>query len=297
MRGVFFSKAYAKLNLTLRILGKRQDGYHDIESLFEQVALADGLWLAMGDVGLSLRIMPPGEELELQRNNLVMEAVKLFTSRIRRKVGVRVWLYKRIPVASGLGGGSSDAACMLRMLNHALGRPLGKLELEGLAGELGSDVPFFLEPGCRTVSGKGERLGGRVALKEAYYVILVPNERVSTKDAYEAWDALLTAPHREFRMKADRFLANDFFLPVSAMVKDVFVCARYLERSGAEKVSLSGSGPSVFGLFFSEEKARQAFLGAKARGVHGISKPLRGSILTRSERNLYPVTSYAYKAF
>jgi len=126
MGSVFFSKAYAKLNLTLRIAGKRPDGYHDIESVFEQVSLADELWVAMGEAGVSLRIMPPGIGAELQKDNLVLEALRMFARRVNRKFGARVWLFKRIPVASGLGGGSSDAACMLRILNHAFGKPLLK---------------------------------------------------------------------------------------------------------------------------------------------------------------------------
>jgi 4-diphosphocytidyl-2-C-methyl-D-erythritol kinase len=289
MGSVFFSKAYAKLNLTLRIAGKRPDGYHDIESVFEQVSLADELWVAMGEAGVSLRIMPPGIGLELQKDNLVLEALRMFARRVDRKVGVRVWLTKRIPVASGLGGGSSDAACMLRILNHAFGKPLSREELAELAVLLGADVPFFLEPGCRLISGKGERLGRGVAVPNGYYVILVPKERVSTKDAYEAWDASLTAPHPAFKMDVGKFLSNDFFLPVSGMVRDVLACARYLEESGAAEVSLSGSGPSTFGLYLSETKAKQAFMNAKEKGVYGISRPLRGLIFTHSVRKLYPV--------
>ena len=289
MGSVFFSKAYAKLNLTLRIVGKRPDGYHDIESVFEQVSLADELWVAMGGTGVSLRIMPPDVEVELQKDNLVLEALRMFARRVDRKVGVRVWLIKRIPVASGLGGGSSDAACMLRILNHAFGKPLSREALAELAVLLGADVPFFLEPGCRLISGKGERLGRGVAVPNGYYVILVPKERVSTKDAYEAWDASLTAPHPALKMDVGKFLSNDFFLPVSGMVRDILACARYLEESGAEEVSLSGSGPSTYGRYLSETKAKQAFMNAKEKGVYGISRPLRGLIFTHSVRKLYPV--------
>lgn len=287
MAGVYYSRARAKLNLDLHVKAKRDDGFHEIESLFEQVALSDELWVALGEGASSIEVYPKG--LDLEEDNLVIKALGAFAKKVGRPLCARIRLVKRIPVASGLGGGSSDAACILRILNHALENPLNVRDLKSIALSLGSDVPFFLDPGCRWVYGRGEVLGKECALPNAFYVILVPDAKVSTREAYHG---LGSAKGRIGFEKKDHVAGlNDFFPSVSVKVPDVPVCIRYLEECGSLKVGLSGSGPSVFGVFLEEGAAKRAFWRARSVGIRGVSKPLRGIILTHSARNLYPVFS------
>lgn len=287
MGGIFYSRARAKLNLSLSVKALRDDGFHEIESVFEQVAWCDELWVALGKGSTSIEVYPKGWGLE--KDNLIIKALETFAKSLGLTLSARVWLMKRVPVASGLGGGSSDAACMLRILNHALGNPLKIQDLQGIASSLGSDVPFFLDPGCRWVYGKGERLGEAYSSPMAVYVILVPDAKVLTQEAYRDLDAC--QGRASLYEKGSEAAVNDFFPVVSAKVSDVSVCKRYLEECGSPKVDLSGSGPSVYGLFLEEDAAKRAFLRAKSGRIDGLSKPLREAVLTYSARNLYPVLS------
>jgi 4-diphosphocytidyl-2-C-methyl-D-erythritol kinase len=287
MGRLFYSRARAKLNLSLHVKALRDDGFHDIKSVFEQVAWGDELWVALGDGRTSIEVNP--KWLGLEKDNLVIKALEAFGKSLELTLNARVWLIKRIPVASGLGGGSSDAACMLKILNHALGNPLKIQDLMDIASSLGSDVPFFLDPGCRWVYGKGEKLGRGYPLRKAVYVILIPDAKIPTQKAYRDWDD--SKGRVSFDNKESEGCANDFLPIVSARVPDVSVCKRYLEEYGSLKANLSGSGPSVFGLFLDEGAAKRAFWRARNGGVEGLSKPLKEIVLTHSARNPYPAVS------
>src|SRR4051812_28052544 len=178
-------QAPAKVNLTLEVLGRRPDGYHDVCSVVQAISLADELTFAPA-ANITLRCSQP----ELQGpGNLACRAADL----LRRATGVRdgaaLTLTKRVPVAAGLGGGSSDAAAALRGLNTLWRLRLAEERLADLAAQLGSDVPFFLQPGgCALVEGRGERLTPLPALPTQWLVLVKPPVGISAAAAYGALD-------------------------------------------------------------------------------------------------------------
>jgi 4-diphosphocytidyl-2-C-methyl-D-erythritol kinase len=180
-------RAYAKVNLFLEVVGKRADGFHEIETVFAQVDLSDGLAFSATDsCGIDLKCaglpVPAGKE------NIVYKAVQLLRTRYRLTKGVRIELEKKIPAGSGLGGGSSDAAAALRALNTLWRLGLDEKELRSLALELGSDVPFFLLGGVALGRGRGEILQPVKCKKQLHLVLVFPHLAASTRSVYEAFD-------------------------------------------------------------------------------------------------------------
>lgn len=185
--------APAKLNLFLEVLGKRSDGFHEIETLMTPIGLYDTLYFqndpsgkidfASTQVGLH-EPAGGGEQLPEGSQNIVFRAVELIRHRYRAPQGARVRLIKRIPLAAGLAGGSSDAAAALVAANRSWGLNLPKSELASLAAELGSDVPFFLEPGAAICRGRGERIERVASLGALSFVVVRPPEGLSTAEVY-----------------------------------------------------------------------------------------------------------------
>lgn len=176
--------APAKLNLFLRVLGRRSDGYHEIETVFERIDLADALTFEPHERRMLLSCSDPS--LSCGDDNLVVKAAALLRQITRTAYGARVHLIKRIPIAAGMGGGSSDAAAALRGLNELWGLGLGLAQLQVLAAQLGSDVPFFLtEAPCAIGRGRGERCEPLQQGVPLAHVLVVPDARLSTPEIYE----------------------------------------------------------------------------------------------------------------
>lgn len=175
-------KAFAKINLGLRVLGKRADGFHDLDTVFARIGLADDLEFKLRKDG-KIVVKVEGEKIS-QKDNLVFRAACLL--RKHSSQGVEITLKKRIPIGAGLGGGSSDAAATLKVLNKLWKLKLPRKELEKLALSLGSDVPFFLHPGVQRGRGRGEMLEN-AKLSTAFpknVLLIVPNFKISTKWAF-----------------------------------------------------------------------------------------------------------------
>jgi 4-diphosphocytidyl-2-C-methyl-D-erythritol kinase len=177
--------AFAKINLGLRILGRRPDGFHDIRSVFHTVSLHDTVRIgAEPGIGRVL-LRTSGIEIPCEEGeNLASRAARLFLHEIGLSLDVEIEIEKRIPVGSGLGGGSSDAASVLRLLRRASGMDPG---IDEIAPRLGSDVPFLVRGGAALVEGRGE-LVTPVAPGDFWAVLINPGLQVSTAEAYEAWD-------------------------------------------------------------------------------------------------------------
>ncbi|MFH1609315.1 MAG: 4-(cytidine 5'-diphospho)-2-C-methyl-D-erythritol kinase, partial [Candidatus Bipolaricaulota bacterium] len=177
--------AYAKLNLVLRVVGRRADGYHELESVVTAVDLADEITLTVGGQGVTL---DAPAELGPPERNLALRAARALLT--RDEPGVRITLRKRIPVGAGLGGGSSDAAAVLVGLNKLLGLGRSVTELQVVGAGIGADVPFFLGGSPAWIEGIGDRVTPvEVPLPEAF-LILVPSFRCPTPDVYRAFDDL-----------------------------------------------------------------------------------------------------------
>jgi 4-diphosphocytidyl-2-C-methyl-D-erythritol kinase len=254
--------AHAKINLAIDILGKREDGYHDLKMVMASVSLRD-------ELTISLIPCEPGRErfsaesddvsLPNDEKNLAVKAAKLFFIKQGiRGTGAHIKIQKRIPVCAGLGGGSSDAAAVLRALAKHF--PVPDNELAALAPELGSDVPYCLWGGVCLAEGRGEHLSRLPALPDCYIVLTVPDTRVSTGEAFSKvnppvavtdWAALTEGVLSGDTKKIAVNMRNAF--------PDVYSDARArLLDAGALGAVMSGSGPSVFGLFTEESAANRA---------------------------------------
>ena len=257
-------KSYAKINFNLKVLGRRQDGYHEIDSLIQNISLCDDIHLTETDHGitvtcLSLRV-PQGKE------NIAYKAAEAFFNMTGVNKGVDISIEKRVPVAAGLGGGSSNAAAVIIGLNHMFGTNISRMKMLGLAEGIGSDVPFFIEGGTVHVRGRGEVVEKLKPSSETWIVLVAPKFEISAKFAYDEFDKVLAFRLR--RKEAPKLssveisswamssiLHNDLEEPVSAKHKEIAKIKERLLSLGATGAAMSGSGPAVFGLAQDEASA------------------------------------------
>lgn len=265
-------RAYAKVNLGLRVLGRRPDGYHDICTLLQTVSLFDSLTVVLrpGPARVELSCDTPGLQGEA---NLAWRAADLLLRRTRSAARVSIELRKSVPVGAGLGGGSSDAAATLRALAAMLPQRPRKDQLAEVAAELGSDVPFFLLGGTAVASGRGTRLSPMEDLPPAWLAIARPPVEVSTAWAYGALaaDRSRGAVDSNARMHIEPprpgpdagrahipGLRNDFEPVVLRHFPCVAEVKSRLLAAGARGALMTGTGSAVFGAFNSRELARAA---------------------------------------
>ncbi|HYE91693.1 MAG TPA: 4-(cytidine 5'-diphospho)-2-C-methyl-D-erythritol kinase [Terriglobales bacterium] len=233
-------RAHAKVNLRLRILGRRPDGYHELDTIFQALELHD---LLEAERARATRLSIDGDvDAGPVEDNLVLRAAGAFAEATGQASGVSFRLTKCIPAGAGLGGGSSDAAAALRALNRLADEPLDAAALLALGARLGSDVAFFLCGATRAqATGRGEQLTALPPVQTRPVLVVDPGFRIATRDAFAWWDARSPAPGA-----AD---ANDFEpvvfarFPLLARVRDALL------EAGAATAMLSGSGSCVFGMF------------------------------------------------
>jgi 4-diphosphocytidyl-2-C-methyl-D-erythritol kinase len=267
-------RACAKINLFLRVTGRRADGYHELDSIFLPLSLADEIRLeirAADDPLVTVICNLP----ELARNNLAARAARAFMSEFDLVARVSIGLEKRIPVGAGLGGGSSDAATVLCMMAAA-----AQLTDEDVAGRLhrialslGADVPFFLDPRPSRVTGIGERIVEIEGVPPIPIVIAVPPFEVSTAAIFRelepaGWSGAAPDNHIEAITRGDispEFLVNDLAPVAIAQFPEIRRLKGLLEDSGAHAAQMSGSGGAVFGLFDSAEEAESAGIKIRKR--------------------------------
>lgn len=262
--------APAKVNLMLRVLGRRADGFHDLDTLFQAVDLCDEVVVARGGVGVELSV--EGSDLGPVEENLAYRAARAFldVEGASAPAGAHVRLRKRIPAGAGLGGGSSDAAAVLRCLDRLRARPLPRSTLAGIGASLGSDVPFFLGTSALARGrGRGERLEARRALPPGHLVLVLPPVHVATAAAYGALARLREGrPSRRRRAWPLRGISgwddvvgwaeNDFEEVVPDAHPPVAKSLDALRRAGARTALLSGSGAACFGIFPDARRAEAA---------------------------------------
>jgi 4-diphosphocytidyl-2-C-methyl-D-erythritol kinase len=257
--------APAKVNLTLRVRGRRPDGYHEIESCLQAVALADELRLERGGAGIELSIISEvrgGSPVAAGCDNLVWRAAVAFQRRSGRAGAVRFQLTKRVPAGGGLGGGSSDAAAALVLLNELFGRPLRPAELHELAGELGADVAFFLAGGTQLARGIGSALAAVPNPPHWHFALILPPFGTSTAAVYGGWQAAAAqgAAHDERPLVPARpdQLFNDLEAPATRLHPQLAELRDRVARAGYPGVRLSGSGSSLFIAFEEQHAAARA---------------------------------------
>jgi len=280
-------RAFAKINLSLRVLGVRPDGYHELRTVFQSVALHDTLQVRPASGPFALTCNDP--DCPVNSTNLVSRAavaVWKASGRSGAPRNVAVWLKKRIPIAAGLGGGSSDAAAALRAFARLWA--LGRSRLPALAATLGADVPFFLAGGTVLGVERGDTLFQLIDCSAAWVTLVVPAFGVRTADAYAWLDTdRRTNPVSSRRASAafgiewpTRDLVNELQAAVVRRHPEVARIAAALRRAGASHAAMTGSGSAVFGLF-----DRQA---AAARAAEVLRARRRRTLLTRTlDRRAY----------
>jgi 4-diphosphocytidyl-2-C-methyl-D-erythritol kinase len=268
----FSTLAPAKVNLALRVGPRREDGYHDVSSLMAPLDLADRVDVRVGRRGGAVTCTVPGRPELDGMENLAAKAAALLRARVGREDSVAIRIAKRIPVTAGLGGGSSDAAAVIRILARAFGISDARLLME-IAAEVGSDVPFFLGSGPAWARGRGERLTP-AAVPLLHLVLVHPTDpalAIRAGDAYRWLDEARgpSAPSLSRGGGAYRptLLGNDLEAPCLARRPALSPLLGRLVGQGATKAIMSGSGPTVFGLFPNHGAARKAAQAIAKEGV------------------------------
>jgi len=251
--------APAKINLFLEVLNKREDGFHNINSLFQAVSLFDRLEISIKHKSGCDIILLNNKDLPTDNDNLIAKTFKLLTSEFNLKKGITVKIEKNIPIAAGLGGGSADAAATIMGCNVLFNLGLSKQEMAVLGLKLGSDIPFFFSSGQALISGRGEIIKESTFPIDYHLVLVNPNISVSTASSYSVLKRGLTnfknpfnlAPCRtvEELVEQLRLCGNDF---EEVHLKSFEVLQRIkdeLLQLGALLVRMSGSGPTMFGIF------------------------------------------------
>ena len=292
-------RANAKINLFLDVLSRREDGYHNLSSLMHSVSLCDLVTVDFRpEFSTAIRLEASGDpRMPTDCRNLAWRAAERFLSHVKRSGKVWIRIEKHIPMEAGLAGGSADAAAVLRALNRLLGSPLSTDELCTLGATLGADVPFCIRGGAALVEGIGERLTPLTPLSRIPLVIACMGEGISTPWAYGRLDVLYRdfLPPRETGEGLSSLLsametgdisgvAAHCFNLFSSVVEEerpaVLAIRRRMEEAGALVSMMSGSGPSVFGIFEDVSAAAKATETLQAMGASAfVCHPMRASLL------------------
>ena len=267
-------KALAKLNLDLRVLYKRTDQYHELRTVFQTVSLGDTLDICFTPARGTRLTLDGNRDIP---NNIVLKAAEMVMAEMEMSGAVELRLQKQVPMGGGLGGGSSDAAAVLLALPVLVGRVIPLPRLIQIAGELGSDVPFFLLGGTAAGIGRGSELFPLPDLERRHGMIVSTGLHVSTAAAYAALAPRLTTESAQNKMVS--FLAclwrrdevshrdcgsNDFEDVIFAQYPELASLKRKLQKLGAKPAMMTGSGSALFGLFRTREEVRRAIRSIRA---------------------------------
>jgi 4-diphosphocytidyl-2-C-methyl-D-erythritol kinase len=279
----------AKVNLSLEVIRRRSDGYHEVETVLQAIDLADQMRVEVtGDGRIEIACDDPA--IPTDERNLCHRAVVAMRPLAGPSLGARVTIAKRIPAGAGLGGGSSNAAGMVLAIQHALDLPASDRDLARVAAGLGSDVPFFLHGGTMLGRGRGEILVALQPLKRGVFVIVKPEVSIPTAWVYSHLSFRLTSHRGRLNLRSVNSVLARFpraTLPFRNALEDVVLqaypaVARLLEELLAERpcfASMSGSGSAVFAIFESEERAREVARRFSVRGLFtSVAKPAKQAV-------------------
>ena len=258
-------KSYAKINLCLYVLKEREDGYHEIFSVMQAIDLYDRLTLHKTPKDIVIQCDHP--DVPKDENNLAYQAADLLFKERALKGGVRIDIEKQISVSAGLGGGSSNAAFTLKGMNQLFNLNLSFQKLHSMASRIGSDVPFFLYSGQAIAKGRGEKIVPIKLYRDYWLVLICPNLMIPTGKVYQNVKIDLTAgrlfinlsfcDNKDVFFKSLRQFDNDLEKVVVNRYAIISQIKKTLENSGAIKSSMSGSGPTVYGLFEKKPQAEE----------------------------------------
>jgi 4-diphosphocytidyl-2-C-methyl-D-erythritol kinase len=265
----FTLPSFAKINLSLHVLGRRADGYHELRTIFQTITLADRLTFSTLDSS-KLELECDAVDVPADDSNLVLRAANILRERFPVERGARIRLEKSIPAGGGLGGGSSNAAVALIGLAQLWRIETTREELAELGARLGADVPFFFTGGCALGTGRGTEVASLPNAARGSILVVTPRVKISTADAYEALNApaltkefapvnlLISRTEANFAGALPTARVNDFEPVIFQQHPEIERARDALLRAGARDASLSGSGSSVFGVFESESGVERA---------------------------------------
>lgn len=277
--------ADAKINLGLDVLGKREDGYHDVRMIMQTLDYGDTITLEK-KTGLGITMECDDPDITSGDDNLAMKAAKQFEKEYNSlfsdefkgwDFGMHIRLRKRIPVSAGLGGGSADAAAVIRGMNSLFDTGLGKESLIKIGAAVGSDVPFCVMGRTARATGRGEELVQLSDFPDCFVLVVKPDIIVSTAEAYNSLDDIDDLIHPDIDMLEDSimkkkdireivtYMGNTFEKPMIEKYPVIGNIKKMMEESGALKAMMTGSGPSVFGIFEEEDAMREAKYEAEKR--------------------------------
>lgn len=259
-------KAYAKVNLTLDVVGRRNDGYHLLESVMQSVSLADQITLSKQPAGISLKTTEPS--LPTNEDNIVWQAARAFCRELPFEAGISICIEKQIPIAAGLGGGSTNAAAVLFGLNILYGGNLSIEELQKIGVKIGADVPFCLRGGTALAEGIGEKLTVLQPFPPVTFALVIPPKEVSTTAVFRQFPpSAFGSGHTRNLVKLlqanksiselSRTLHNSLEIVTVTLVPEIEIWKRRLLDGGAQAALMSGSGPTVMGVFREYEAANR----------------------------------------
>lgn len=261
-------RSYGKINLMLNISGKREDGYHNIETVMQTVSLYDAVTVSLKKQrGIKVSCNLP--YIPCDSRNVAYKAAEVFFGAAKINCGADISIKKTIPVGGGMGGGSANAATVLNGLNALCGRPLDKNKLHELAYSLGADVPFCLERGTFLAEGIGEKLTRLPDMPKCSIVVCKPRASVSSRTAYQIYDdfevknnydsaAMVRALEKGDINMVAKAMGNSFEEPISAEYPEIPAIKKQLLENGAMAAAMTGSGSVVFGLFKNAGRAHMA---------------------------------------
>lgn len=292
----------AKINLTLDILDRRPDGFHNLESVVQSIALSDTLRICRtSEKAIELLVNRP--DIPTGPSNTVYKAVSLFMELSQVESGVSVSIEKRIPHQAGLGGGSSDAAGTLIGLNKLFDNPLDMTQLSHLAAQIGSDVPYFLTGGTAVMTGRGEVVRKLPDAPKLDLLIVKPDVGVPTPWAYarlaettrtrsnDATIAVIDSISRGDRDSLIKRLSNDFQVIVEREFAEIAEIKQAMLTYGAETAVLCGSGAAVFGVFGSSDAASSALLYFEAKYPFAEVASTSATAITENELEVEEIRS------
>ena len=262
-------KAYAKLNISLDVISKRPDGYHDMRMVMQSVSLCDDVAVTLREDG-AVNVTTNLHFLPCDDRNIAVKAAKAFFLKLGRKdEGADISIFKRVPVCAGMGGGSSDGAAVLRALNALMGWPFSREELESMGAALGSDIPFCIAGGTSLAEARGDALSELPPFPACRFVIVKPKFSVSTPELFSKIDLVSVKYHPDTQGLVSslnssdlkgvcRRMYNVFEDVLPQKPDDIQKIKGFLLDLGALGAVMTGTGSAVYGIFDNDEKAQQA---------------------------------------
>lgn len=264
-----FARAYAKVNLSLDVCGKREDGYHELSGVMQQISLCDDLWAEEAE-GISIRCNLPF--IPTDERNILWKAANAFFeyTNIRGK-GVCFTLHKRIPSGAGLGGGSSDGTAAIKLLDQIYQTHLSDEQMVELVAPVGADLPFFVYGGTALAEGIGDKLKALTPIREGAMLLIKPSFSLPTPKIFAAMDGMESYPHPDVTKMVHAVEMRDLTVIAAAMGNsmqcavershpEISALCEQIKVAGAMNAIMSGSGSTVFGLFKDVQSAKKAAL-------------------------------------